>query len=234
MNCQECQRRIMDELASNWAQSAREIIGHREECVSCQQFYDEQAALFSRIDAGMRSLANEAVSPPLLAKVRRSLLEEPPRYAIPLWGYATVATACAVLLSFAYIHRRPGEQTALRAEPAVVQERVSTATNPSAVQVEATRPKDGIHHPRNMARKPTIASSKVEPETPRLDSQIVVSIDERRAFGQWLTVFSKQRDSLTAFSKPGPDKTFRLVEIASVHLDSVDVKGMKTEDPLVK
>jgi hypothetical protein len=232
MNCKEYQRRIVDELASNEALSAHEVIGHRAACAGCAQFYDEQAALFSRIDAGMRSLANEEVDATLLPKVRQALLAEPQRSAVPVWGYALVATACALILFLAHTYRRPAEGT-LRAERPTAQMSASSAGNTGLAE-GAARPRDGVRPANNFLRKAAPAKSRVENEAPAPDLQIVVSEEERRAFVRWVAALPKQHDALEVLTKPVPSKPEQPIEIALMKLDSVDVKGVKTEEPSMK
>jgi hypothetical protein len=234
MNCKEYQRITADELAAGQTESAREVVGHRVGCVDCQQFYDEQVALFSRMDAGMRSLANEAVPTSLLVRTRRAVGEEVPRRVVPLWGYATVAMACALVLSFAYFHRRLGVQNVTSAERTVAHVSGSSAANTNVVEVQTTHPKDNFQPAKNVIHKATLAVPTAEAETPSPDLQIVVSQDERRAFAHWVTASSKQHSSLAAFTKPITDKPVQLVEIASVQLDSIDVKAIRAEDPSLK
>jgi hypothetical protein len=232
MNCKEYQRRIVDELASNETQSAREVVVHRAACVSCGQFYDEQAALFSSIDAGMRSLANEAEDPALLPKARHAVLEQPQRSVVPVWGYAVLAMACALILAITYTNRRPAQVT-LRAERPAAQVSAYSKATPSLAQVEV-HPKDGIRAAKNLLRKGSIVNPRVESEAPGPDLQIVVSEEERRAFAHWVTAIPKHRDSLVALTKQIPNKPEQPIEIALMKLESVDVKGVKTEEPSMK
>jgi len=67
ISCDQCREKLGGALAHGERARSSEMATHLRDCAGCREFYEGQVRLFAAMDAGLRTMVNEAVPASLLA-----------------------------------------------------------------------------------------------------------------------------------------------------------------------
>jgi hypothetical protein len=221
MNCQECQKKILDALAAGESYIAPEVASHQNACATCATFYRAQQNLYQRVDAGLQSLMNQHVPPSLLPRVR-ARLDEVPGARIgwrPAWSVTAVAAAAILALVVAYALRRP--HTAVNsAQIAAASPQQRPA--PQVVPV-SQKPQPEAAHVSPVAKRTRTAGIAPAIATPK----VIVSTEERQAFAKFIAEVPEDTAVAAALAQPVPVADEDAVEIALLKIEPLQVKPLE-------
>jgi hypothetical protein len=171
------------EAAATGAVPQGELRAHLAACDSCRASFEQEQSLFTAIDCGLRTTANDEVPPSLLPRVRASLDEavmSQRGWARPLiFASASVAFAFLLVL-MARPHRTVPVEQARQAPPLPASIKPSTGVRkegpPARTEIASSIP----HHSQSAKHSaffPAAASSNPE---------VLVPPDEREAFARFV------------------------------------------------
>lgn len=221
MNCQQCQQKILDSLASGASHVTPEVAAHQNSCPACAQFFATQQNLFHAIDAGLQSFVNQPVPPSLLPTVRARLDEnsEARRSVFVSLGLASIAALAILAFAVPYALYRPhnavnSEKLASTsrqqaAAPQVVGDATTIQAHPEAVRVLPVS-----NHGRNATKVP----------------EVIVPAEERQAFAKFLAEAPQRPQVALAFTHPATGVSGALNETALLRIDPVEVKSLDGTD----
>lgn len=218
MNCKECQKQILQSLAANEC-VVPEAAAHRTACAACAALYREQQELFRRVDTGLQSLVNQPVPPSLLPRVRGQLEVIPvsPWAWWPVWSLTVVAAVAILGFTVAHVPGRPHSVANFR--------QIASIASQRKVPPQSIR-----GHARTLAHRKALvlpgpnhkSATREVPRTPAPD--VIVSIEERRAFASFVAQVSENSALAAGLTQPVPKSDADKGEIASLQIDPMEVK----------
>jgi len=221
MNCQQCQKRMLESLAAGEAQLAQELAAHQQCCPSCRPYYEMQLRLFRSMDAGLQAMANEEIPPSLVPAVRARLEQHPvPGHAwLPSWSLALVAAVAMLAVGISYVRHGPESQPRFSQSASVTS---GSAANPE-------RPAPRSEKSVNARHKPNLASSTtLSPTASEAMPEVIVLAEERQAFARFVAELPRERDVALALTRPAPAVQDDPVEIALMQIDNLEVKPLES------
>jgi len=219
MNCKQCQEKILESLAAGSAQLPREESDHQQTCPVCRKFRDAQDSLYRSMDAGLYSVANQAVPPSLLPGIRARLSQEQvaDRGWISRWSFAVVTAVALLAVSVGYVRHR-SENQLNSPEVGMV---VSQSTGNSTPVAKTLRIPVNVSSDRKYKRAspvaPPLAASETIPE-------VIVLPEERQAFARFVAELPEEREVALALTQPAPAREDVPVEIAFLKIDSLALR----------
>jgi hypothetical protein len=224
MSCEGYRNKLIDGLARGENSLDGDVAGHLRTCAECKKFYEAQVHLFGAIDAGVRTMVNEAVPASLLPGLRRLVDEAgaPRRSRGFAWGFAAVGIAAVVVIGAGLFRRSPENSGGVKARVPAFAEGVREASRaaPAESQVTAAAPKFDtikVKHvtvPNNGEAKP----------------EVLVLEEERAAFARFVTNLPEAGDVAVALARPAADGEAAAVEIALLQIDDLDVKPLESSN----
>jgi anti-sigma factor RsiW len=218
MNCQQCQKEIVELLSASANSLTPAVREHQNSCPACRSFYDAQRDLFQSLDAGLKSLVNQPVPPSLLPSIRARMDEQPTIGSawVTRWGLA--ATVAVLILLFAIGHRFHRTVS----PPSVLENSLTASRNASPPQQAAPAveksAEDLPRHRTSYAR--AMASSTVAPE-------VIVLAEEREAFARFVAEMPQNPQVALALTRPAPPLPDDTTEIALLKIDNLEVKPLE-------
>jgi anti-sigma factor RsiW len=216
--------------AAGGASPQGELRSHLDACPSCRAAFDQEVYLFSAIDSGLNSVANQNVPPSLLPRVRAAITESPAPAPSWLPRYALAAVTSAVVLAFFIALRphQPGPNIQAVQTPAVRQSlspSASAGSSPAASTLTASaRPRSALR--RNSAVAYRVVASQPEVLVPAEEREgyalLVTSLRERFEISKALADAINDKQDSPNFSKP--------LEIAQLEVKPLETQDSSTPD----
>lgn len=220
MNCQRCQRRILDALAAGMAMLPREVTAHQLGCEACQAYYESEASLFRSLEEGLKAMANDAVPPSLVPRVRARLDEESEaRYSwMPGWGIAAIA-ALILAVSLGSVLHRSKRQVVVPENVPVASRR---AENPvSAAQSPRIAATPSLNRGHECRRTSAVAAKGFE-----AIPEVIVLPEERAAFAKFVAPLPEEPNVVLVLTRAAPIYEDWSLEIAAVEITELEVKAL--------
>jgi hypothetical protein len=224
MSCEGYRDRLIDGLASGESSLDGDVAEHLRTCAECKRFYEAQMHLFGAIDAGVRTMVNEAVPASLLPGVRRLVgaAGVPGRSWGFAWGFAAVGVAAMAVIGVGLLRRSPENAGGVTAKVPAFTQGVGEAARGAPVQSQVT------------AAAPKFHTTKVKNVTPPKDGEarpeVLVLAEERAAFVRFVTDLPEERDVAVALTRPATDGKDEAVEIALLQIDELNVKPLESSN----
>ncbi len=222
MNCQQCQQKVLESLASGESVPAAEFAVHLKSCAACRHFYSGQQELFLSIDSGLRSLANPSIPPSLLPSVRARLDENPfPNYAsFYRWSLIAVTIMAILVISVGYSLRRTSTTPSASAlQPTALASR--NVDNPRPVERPHQQPLTKVTSRSKVGHAASMADTNKMPE-------VIVLAEERQAFVRFVAEVPDEPSVALALAHPAPAASGDVGEIALLQIDPLEVKPLES------
>jgi len=222
MNCKQCQEKILESLAAGSAQLLREESDHQQTCPVCRKFRDAQDSLYRSMDAGLYSVANQAVPPALLPGIRARLSQEQVagRGWIPHWSFAVVTAVALLAVSVGYVRHRP-ENHLKTPEVGMVVSQSTGNSAPAAIApripvVVSSNPK---YKHASFVALPWAASETIP--------EVIVLPEERQAFARFVADLPEEQEVALALTQPAPAPEEVPVQIAFLRIESLELRPLE-------
>ncbi|MGB9468980.1 MAG: hypothetical protein WBQ59_06485 [Candidatus Acidiferrum sp.] len=210
MNCQQCQKKMRDSLATGESGLAPEVAAHENSCEACGQFHAAQLHLFRSIEIGLRSIVNAPVPASLLPGVRARMDEQPARHGLwtPTLGLLTTVAAAILLFGINHSSHRAANPSSV-AGNSLTTSRSNSDPEPLAQPAE----KSAEILPRRRASHARVATpSTAAPE-------VIVLAEEREAFARFVAEVPENREVALALTHPAEKLADSPAEIALLQID---------------
>jgi hypothetical protein len=225
MSCQRVRREITEAFAAGGRPLSPEASGHVEACAACRDFYNEQQKLFRLLDNGLRALANHAVPPSLLPRVRAGLDQAPVVSRSWMSGWSLAVLACAVVLAVVLPQVRQRPQPPAKTQ-GTTQTVARSVENPPADGYSTQSVPPSPVTRRHSATRPAGCTAQVPPAA----LEVIVLAEERDAFARFVAKLPVEQDVAVALTRPAPENADRPIEIALLQIKSLEVKPLEATE----
>ena len=220
----ESWRTKLSEAAVSGEALPREAEAHLAECTACRAAFEEERQLFTRIDGGLRSMANTEVPASLASRVRIAVAAPPlvRTWRTPVWGLVA-----ASLLLVAGVTYKPERIP----RPVVPAQAASTANSTTA----PPSPDSSDSAPEVSPLAPTPLRSRVQAvsgreSTAQAKTEILVSGDEEANLRRYMNRLRAGNVNHTTLLVVPGDAEIKPLEIAQLELPQLFIEPLESGD----
>lgn len=220
MNCQQCQKGILDVLAAGEAKLPGAVAAHQQDCAACQAYYKSQARLFRQLEEGLTAIANEEVPASLVPRVRARLDEEPPQRYSWMPGRGAAAIVAVILgVSLGFVLYRTNHH-------AVLPENVPVAARGVENPVPSVRPPRKVVTPSLNQGHEQGGSVAAAAKSSAAVPEVIVLPEEQAAFAKFVRQLPERQEVILAVAHAAPANDDLPAEIASLEIEGLEMKPL--------
>lgn len=223
MNCKQVRQGILDLLVSGESALPAEVVEHQQLCAGCRNYFKEQAGLFRSMDEALGRVANSAVPPSLLPRIRARLNEIVPAPSLRFYGWPIAAVAAATLVIVVLVLFRHGPR------PSHPTPQITHAVTPKEDKpVQLPELPKFVHNTKRQLAKMHVLSPPSLPEGEAPVPEVIVPAEEREAFAHFVAQVPDNPAFVVALIRPALTGNESEVEITLLKIDSLEVKPLES------